>query len=137
MSKLSTWYHEKVSPNRESAAGHRETIVAFRENRADAKANRERKSAERHATMKIGGKAWWKSDRAGLVIVYEDIDVLNRELRFASEDGWYIADTDADGGHVNIGRTATKAILTGGVGLMFGGSRSKAKTTISWRRDAS
>ena len=94
----------------------------------------ERKKAYDGARQ-INGKPWWYSDRDAMLINYQDEDQPDRELVFASERGWYIADMAAEGGHVNVGRTATGAVLTGGISLLFGGSRKKGKLTINWRRE--
>jgi len=54
-----------------------------------------------------------------------------------SQDGWTIHQATASDGHVNIGRTVTGAALTGGLSLLFGGSRSKGTTMIVYQRPVS
>jgi hypothetical protein len=84
---------------------------------------------------KIEGKPWWESDRTQLLLEYDDMGRVDQELSIATAFGWYIADTDGDSGHINVGRTTSAAVLTAGVSLLFGASRSKGKTKINWRRD--
>lgn len=112
--------------------------MSFKE-RMDENARRAREKSDRiqltrHA-KKIDGKPWWESSMTQFVCEYKDLDQLNMELAIANPLGWYIDDTTGDSGHINVGRTATGAVLTGGISLLFGGSRSKGKTTVTWRRD--
>lgn len=48
--------------------------------------------------------------------------------------GYTIASQTGTGSHVNVGRTVTGAVLTGGLSLLFGASRSKEKITITFVR---
>ena len=48
--------------------------------------------------------------------------------------GYTIASQSGTGSHVNVGRTVTGAVLTGGLSLIFGGSRSKEKITITFTK---
>lgn len=48
--------------------------------------------------------------------------------------GWRLEDQVAQNGHVNVGRTVTGAVLTGGFSLMLGASRTKGKITVTWIR---
>jgi hypothetical protein len=48
--------------------------------------------------------------------------------------GWRLQDQVAQAGHVNVGRTATGAVLTGGFSLLLGASRTKGKITVTWLR---
>lgn len=83
---------------------------------------------------KIDYAPWWRRARDQFVCEYTDIAQLNRELAFLSELGWYIDSTSGAAGHINVGRTATTAVLTGGLSLLLGASRSKDKVTVHWRR---
>ena len=61
-------------------------------------------------------------------------DELNRELKKAtySSYSWAIRDMASNDGHSNVGRTATRGAVTGGVGLLFGASRTKGAITVNW-----
>lgn len=59
---------------------------------------------------------------------------MQREVEKAAQYGWMPQTSAGIGGHVNVGRTATAAALTGGVSLLFGASRSKDKMTITYVR---
>lgn len=48
--------------------------------------------------------------------------------------GYTIASQTGTGSHVNVGRTVSGAILTGGLSLLFGASRSKEKITIMFSK---
>jgi hypothetical protein len=56
----------------------------------------------------------------------------NTESNLLAAHGYRIAaQTDTDG-HVNLGRLA----LTGGLGLLFGGTRSKGRVTITFEKSS-
>lgn len=111
---------------------------AIRRERKDRERSARHKRA-RNRAMKIDGKPWWLSDRRQMVTTYKAGDDLEEQLQtemeLANEHGWFAQSTDTDGGHINVGRTATGAVLTGGLSLLFGGSRSKGEITLVWRRD--
>ena len=48
--------------------------------------------------------------------------------------GYTIASQTGTGSHVNVGRTVTGAVLTGGLSLLFGASRSNDKITMTFVR---
>jgi hypothetical protein len=85
---------------------------------------------------KVKGKPWWEADLKQFVCQYDRVDHLNDELGLASERGWSVKDTSGTDGHINVGRTVTGAVFTGGLTLMLGGSRNKGKITVTWERDA-
>ena len=82
-----------------------------------------------------GSVAWWL-DIAKLTYVgtYTDQNEIQREIESAALNGWLVQSTTGIAGHVNVGRTATAAALTGGVSLLFGTSRSKDKITVMFTR---
>jgi len=55
-------------------------------------------------------------------------------MEAAAQHGGVAQGTAATDGHINVGRTMTKVVLTGGLGLMTGASRSKGKITITYAR---
>lgn len=57
-----------------------------------------------------------------------------KEVDKAAKKGWMPQGTTATDGHINVGRTVTGAVLTGGLNLLIGGSRSKGKVTITYVR---
>ena len=50
------------------------------------------------------------------------------------EHGYQIQASAGTGSHVNVGRTVTAALLTGGLSLLFGASRSQQKVTMTFTR---
>ncbi len=67
---------------------------------------------------------------------YENSDAglrqANADAATLASQGYVPAGQAADGGHINLGRTATGAVLTGGISLLFGGSRTKGRVTITF-----
>jgi hypothetical protein len=59
-----------------------------------------------------------------------DVDVAEREINKYLSRGYSISQVTSTDGHVNIGRTVTYALATGGLSLLFGGSRSGGKVTV-------
>ncbi len=82
--------------------------------------------------------AWYHdSGRTTYAATYKDEKSMQREIEEAAKYGWVPQNTAATAGHINVGRTAARVVLTGGVGLLFGASRSKDKITITFVRDES
>ena len=80
--------------------------------------------------------AWYDDrNRVSYIGTYKDEKSARSDLELAVKRGWKIEDTTGDGGHINVGRTATGAVLTGGLSLLFGGSRSKRSLTLVFVRD--
>lgn len=85
-------------------------------------------------TVRKGLKWYQDMSLTSHVETYKDEAVLNREIVEAAKFGWETQMMAGTAGHVNVGRTATAAALTGGVSLLFGASRSKDKLTLSFER---
>ena len=62
---------------------------------------------------------------------------MESELGELLQHGYTIASQAGTGSHVNVGRTVTGALLTGGLSLLFGGSRSKEKITLTFVKQPS
>ena len=56
------------------------------------------------------------------------------EATILAAHGYGIAGQSGVGGHLNVGRTLTGALVTGGVSLLFGGSRSRGTVDITFTR---
>ncbi len=83
----------------------------------------------------VQGKEWYHDFRArSRIATYTNEKQMNKEAEAAFQQGWMIQGTSGTAGHVNVGRTMTKLVLTGGIGLMTGASRSKDKLTITFVR---
>lgn len=81
------------------------------------------------------GSEWYTDvSRLTYIAIYTDENQMQREVESAALNGWMVQSTAGTGGHINVGRTATAAALTGGVSLLFGASRSKDKITITFVR---
>jgi hypothetical protein len=78
----------------------------------------------------------WYNDDTKLTYVasYNSVEEASSETNRAAKKGWIPQGTSATDGHINVGRTATGAVLTGGLTLLVGGSRSKGKVTITYTR---
>ena len=79
---------------------------------------------------------WWYYDNSKLsyVATYKNEKDATHEANAAAKMGWMPQGVTATDGHINLGRTITGAALTGGLTLLFGGSRSKGKITITYVR---
>jgi|SRR5215467_5964392 len=93
----------------------------------------------------IGGAFWWywtqyrKRQQAiaesnTRLVQYRSAEEANVGIAAMAKDGWSIQSMDTTDGHINVGRTATATILTGGLALFLGGSRSPGKITILYEK---
>lgn len=88
-----------------------------------------------HLQANQAGKEWWHNPTALThVETYTDQKRMQREVEAAGQFGWIPQTSAGVGSHINVGRTMTKFVLTGGIGLMTGASRSKDKITITFVR---
>ncbi len=79
--------------------------------------------------------AWYQdAKRLTYVATYKKDKDAQKEMEAAAHHGWMPQGTTTTEGHINVGRTMTKVVLTGGLGLMTGASRSKGKITITFMR---
>jgi len=79
--------------------------------------------------------AWYQdAKRLTYIATYKKDKDAQKEMEAAAQHGWTPQGTTATDGHINVGRTMTKLVLTGGLGLMTGASRSKGKITITFVR---
>ena len=79
----------------------------------------------------------WYQERGKAIHIatYKDEKVMKREVEEAAKYGWKPENSAATAGHINVGRTVAPAVLTGGLSLLLGASRSKDKMTITFVRD--
>lgn len=56
------------------------------------------------------------------------------EATILAAHGYGIAGQSGVGGHLNVGRTLTGAVLTGGISLLFGGSRTNGTIDVTFVR---
>lgn len=85
-------------------------------------------------TQTIGPEWYCNPTTLTHIATYTNEKQMQREIEAAYHYGWQIQGQSGQGGHVNVGRTAGKLLLTGGLGLLTGVSRSKDKTTITFVR---
>lgn len=79
---------------------------------------------------------WYKDELKTVHIgSYHDTGVMQRDIEAALANGWVITSTSGIGGHINLGRTATAAMLTAGLSLMVKPSRQKDKIIVTFQRD--
>jgi hypothetical protein len=79
--------------------------------------------------------AWYDdSCRQTYVAKYKNEKDAAAEAEEAAKKGWIPQSVTATDGHINVGRTATGAVLTRGIYLLMGGSRSKGEITITYVR---
>lgn len=80
--------------------------------------------------------AWYDDrTRVSYVAKYKNEKAIRRDLEQAMRRGWRLQDTSQVGGHLNLGRTAAGVMLTGGLALLAGGSRTKGSHTVVFVRD--
>jgi Uncharacterised protein family UPF0547 len=60
--------------------------------------------------------------------------LASKEAAYLTRYGYAMAGQSGTGSHVNVGRTASRVVLTGGLGLIFGASRSKGTIEITFVR---
>ncbi len=83
----------------------------------------------------ITGREWYHDIRTLTHIeTYDNQRKMQKDLEGAAQNGWTIQGQSSIGSHINVGRSVTKFVLTGGVGMMTGASRSKEKTTLTFVR---
>jgi hypothetical protein len=70
-----------------------------------------------------------------LIREYGAVDEYRRDAVRLTRAGWTPVLQSQDGGHVNVGRSVTGAALTGGLSLLFGGSRTRGKIIVTWTRN--
>ena len=58
--------------------------------------------------------------------------LLELEAKLFVANGYEVQDQSSTGAHINVGRTVTGAVLTGGLSLLFGASRSKGTVTLMY-----
>ncbi len=98
-----------------------------------AKADDERAKAENE--LRVATQSWarpflvrsYGSDKEGLTKAEHEANILGRH-------GYDIAGQSGAGSHINVGRTVTGAALTGGLSLLFGGSRTKGSVQITFTK---
>lgn len=85
--------------------------------------------------VQLAGKEWYDDPaRLTYVATYTKEKEMQREVEAAAQRGWMPQGTTGTAGHINVGRIATAAVLTGGFSLLLGASRSKDKVTITFVR---
>jgi hypothetical protein len=62
--------------------------------------------------------------------------LIELEAKHLIANGYDVQDQSSAGAHVNVGRTATAAVLTGGLSLLLGASRSKGTVTLMYLKSA-
>jgi hypothetical protein len=83
---------------------------------------------------------YWQAQQRALqqspfrVMEYKNVNHANLGIAAMDRDGWTVKSMDTTEGHINVGRTATYTILTGGLALFLGGSRSKGKVAVMYER---
>lgn len=79
---------------------------------------------------------WWHDDDTLLnhIETYNSVDKASKGEDEATKKGGTPTGTSATDGHINLGRTVAGAILTGGLSVLAGGSRSEGKVTVSYAR---
>ena len=81
------------------------------------------------------GLPWYlTSTKKVHVATYKNDKDAAKEAEKAAEHGWIPQTMTGTDGHINVGRTVAGAMLTGGLSLLIGGSRSKGKVTIAYQK---
>lgn len=83
------------------------------------------------------GKEWYNDPiKLTHVATYTNEKQMQKDIEAAYQHGWIIQGQSTTDSHINVGRSVTKFVLTGGLGMMTGVSRSKDKTTITFVRSS-
>jgi hypothetical protein len=73
------------------------------------------------------------------VAQYKSARDYQRDAQLRLDAGWRILGQTETDGHVNLGRTATRAVVLswalGPLGLIAAGSRTKGRVSVTWARD--
>ena len=82
---------------------------------------------------------WWKSIASGRISThigrYDNESEMDAEIASASNYGWIVKNIATFGSHINVGRTVAPMVLTGGLSLLQGASRSKERYIVTFERD--
>jgi len=83
----------------------------------------------------VVGNQWYHDLRALTHIeTYTNEKQMQKDVELSSHFGWMPQNIAGTAGHINVGRTATAAVLTGGFSFLLGVSRSKDTVTITFLR---
>jgi hypothetical protein len=64
----------------------------------------------------------------------DGLKIAEREANILAAHGYAVAAQSGAGSHINVGRTASAAFVTGGLSLLFGASRSKGTIQITFTK---
>ena len=82
---------------------------------------------------------WWKATPSGRVRThverYDNEATMDSEIARASSYGWIVKNVSTIGSHINVARTVAPIVLTGGLSLLKGASRSKEKYIVTFEHD--
>ncbi len=86
--------------------------------------------------VQSAGKEWYNDPaRLTYVATYTNEKIMQKEVEAAAQHGWMPQGTTGTAGHIKVGSTLAKTVLTGGIGLIvLGANRSKDKITITFVR---
>jgi len=59
---------------------------------------------------------------------------MDGHIQSLLSQGWEPMNSASDAGHVRVGKTLGLAVLTGGLSLFFGASRTAEKITLTFRK---
>ena len=73
-----------------------------------------------------------------LTVAYQDneLKLLQQDIAGAERLGWKAEEVASQSGHLNVGRTVAPALLTGGISLCFGASRTKGVVLMRFTRQS-
>lgn len=77
---------------------------------------------------------YFDNNKISHIASYNSTEEATQDANAASTCGWMPQGTSTTDGHVNVGRTATEAVLTGGLTLLLGASRTEGKITVTYVR---
>ena len=82
---------------------------------------------------------WWKATPSGRIRThvgrYDNEAKMDAEIASASNFGWTVKNISTISSHINVGRTVAPMVLTGGLSLLKGASRSKEKYIVTFEHD--
>ena len=84
--------------------------------------------------QRIAGTWFQGAPTQTAIRVYKTVKEASQEADAAARFGWTLQSASSIEGQLNGGRTLTGAALTGGLRMLFGGSRVKGSVTVTYTR---
>ncbi len=82
---------------------------------------------------------WWKNPPSRRISThigrYDNAAKMDAEIAIVSTFGWVVKHVATFDSHINVGRTVAPMVLTGGLSLLKGASRTKERYIVTFEHD--